>query len=342
LREYASCRVESRLEGFHDPLANFGNSGMTDKLADALHLCGTARYNVNIREKMGRTGTQCNGKSNAPSHFSDVAPFYNHSDLAEINKLAVAVGIDMPYQNIRKLPDDTGERFFFLSTCVNRRSEICIICGIQEMTDAHVACVKKTSSRWLIGTLVRDSSGIRTTTRTVTSCHNIHETMIAVAGSNLTTALQTTDNDGGTESNETSLEELSRSVARAKKTASASKVAQVLNQDMPPTPATTACSVQPIAEVVSPTTTAACTVQSRISPSADDQLAQTKISSNQKATTASFVPSLSPANRMEVPLPIAPKPVPPLSQPPWIFRVPYLQEMRGRLWHFTAPVPTPG
>ena len=50
LNEYISHRVESRLEGFHDPLSNYANSGMTNALADTLHLAGTARYNNNIRQ----------------------------------------------------------------------------------------------------------------------------------------------------------------------------------------------------------------------------------------------------------------------------------------------------
>lgn len=52
LPEYIAMRGESKLEGFHDPLANFGNTNMNESLCDLLNLAGTARYNVTIRHKI--------------------------------------------------------------------------------------------------------------------------------------------------------------------------------------------------------------------------------------------------------------------------------------------------
>ena len=136
---------------------------------------------------------------------------------------AVAVGIDVPFQNIRKLPDDTGERFFSeylhqqkernLYNLWNPRNDRCP-CGMCEKN-------LKPLVDWNVGERLIGNP-YNNTYRRIMPQHavvNANGTMIAVAGSNLTTALQTTDNDGGTESNETSLEELSRSVARAKTTA---------------------------------------------------------------------------------------------------------------------------
>lgn len=51
LTEHLSNRGESKLESFHDRLANFANSGMRDSLADNLHLAGAARHNLAIRHK---------------------------------------------------------------------------------------------------------------------------------------------------------------------------------------------------------------------------------------------------------------------------------------------------
>ena len=47
-----SNRGESRLESFHQVEAHMANSGMRASLADILSLRGTARFNVQIRERI--------------------------------------------------------------------------------------------------------------------------------------------------------------------------------------------------------------------------------------------------------------------------------------------------
>jgi hypothetical protein len=51
LVEYLSKRGESKLEAYHDRAAHFANTGMRSSLCDNLNLCGTARYNLAIRQK---------------------------------------------------------------------------------------------------------------------------------------------------------------------------------------------------------------------------------------------------------------------------------------------------
>jgi hypothetical protein len=110
LREYISHRVESRLEQFHDPLSNYANSGMRAALADTLHLAGTARYNSAIRQKIGQR--EYGSTKDVPSHLSSVPPYFNHVHLSSINAIAKELGLSLPFEKVRELPPDNGERFF--------------------------------------------------------------------------------------------------------------------------------------------------------------------------------------------------------------------------------------
>ena len=126
LTEYLSMRGESRLEGFHDPLANFGNTGMTPPLCDCLNLAGTARYNLVIRHKRGLTKLPQSERGKISQYFEQVPPFWNHTQLDFINQLATKVGWEkQPFPQARPLPKDNGERFFaeyFVELC-NRRKK---------------------------------------------------------------------------------------------------------------------------------------------------------------------------------------------------------------------------
>jgi hypothetical protein len=114
LNEYVSHRVESRLEGFHDPLSNYGNCGMAPSLADTLHLAGTSRYNAAIQQKMLGKRLSTEDRKNVPAHFANVPQFYNHSELIIINSNAMELGIGVvPFPNATPLIPDNGERFFF-------------------------------------------------------------------------------------------------------------------------------------------------------------------------------------------------------------------------------------
>ena len=48
---YKSDRGEGRLEAFHDEEANMANTNMRESLSDSIHLEGTARWNMQVRER---------------------------------------------------------------------------------------------------------------------------------------------------------------------------------------------------------------------------------------------------------------------------------------------------
>jgi hypothetical protein len=113
LNEWLSRRVESKLEGFHDPLSNYANTGVSSSLADILCSAGTARYNRNIQQKYHVAGMTAEERKELPSHFLKVPQFYNHGDLDMVNKTAAAVGVeDPPFPFVKPLPPDDGQRFF--------------------------------------------------------------------------------------------------------------------------------------------------------------------------------------------------------------------------------------
>jgi hypothetical protein len=123
LTEYLSKRGESKLEAFHDRLANFANSGMRDSLSDNLHLAGTARYNLSIRHKRALLLTHekptdgsiiagVDDRKLTPDAWEKIVPYYNHTELWYINQMAADIGCSLPFPKAEKLPDDNGERFF--------------------------------------------------------------------------------------------------------------------------------------------------------------------------------------------------------------------------------------
>jgi len=119
LTEYLSKRGESKLEAFHDRFAHFANCGMRDTLADNLNLAGTARYNLGIRHKRSLASGNEKGvlsdpeqRRKIPAGWERVVPYFNHSELWHVNKMANAAGCCHPFPHAEILPADNGERFF--------------------------------------------------------------------------------------------------------------------------------------------------------------------------------------------------------------------------------------
>mgnify|MGYP005848719877 CR=1 FL=1 len=112
LNEYISLRAESKLEGFHNPLSNFGNTAMRQSLCDNLNLRGTAAYNVVIRHRILMGELSDSEKPRIPSYWANYPSFDNHSLLQSVNNLAKAAGVVPPFSNLRQLPENNGESFF--------------------------------------------------------------------------------------------------------------------------------------------------------------------------------------------------------------------------------------
>jgi len=113
LSTYLSKRPESKLESFHDNLSHFGNCGMRDSLCDTLNLCGTARYNLQIRHKRRLAEMDLAQRSTMPAGWEDVVSYDNHSELEWVNQLARDAGCStVPFPCTETSLPDTGERFF--------------------------------------------------------------------------------------------------------------------------------------------------------------------------------------------------------------------------------------
>mgnify|MGYP007080245424 CR=1 FL=1 len=119
LNEYLSRRGESCLESFHNMLAHFGNCGMRSTLADNLNLTGTARYSLAIRHKRRLISLSLTPENTErkkiPAACESLVSFFNHSELAYTNQLAIDAGASntsLPFKNVEILPPDNGERFF--------------------------------------------------------------------------------------------------------------------------------------------------------------------------------------------------------------------------------------
>ena len=110
---YKSDRGESRLEAFHDEEAHLANTNMREALSDSVNLEGTARWNVQVRERNrfdSLTADECAG---VPLFFHREPLHFNESDLAVVNCMAAEVGIKQDvHPDVRPLPEDNGERFF--------------------------------------------------------------------------------------------------------------------------------------------------------------------------------------------------------------------------------------
>jgi len=118
LTEFLSKRGESKLEAFHDRLAHFGNCGMRDTLADNLNLAGTARYNLAIRHKRSLLTPENTAAKNpiewmenrkkTPAAWEKMVPYFNHSELSYVNRMAITVGCTPPFPSAEPLPPDNG------------------------------------------------------------------------------------------------------------------------------------------------------------------------------------------------------------------------------------------
>ncbi|KAG7342669.1 hypothetical protein IV203_020613 [Nitzschia inconspicua] len=113
LSTWISRRPESKLESFHDNLSHFASCGMRNTLCDSLNLCGTARYNLQIRHKIRLSQRSEEERNKMPVGWEEVVSYYNHSELAYVNALARDAGTDhVPFKDTEILVDDNGERFF--------------------------------------------------------------------------------------------------------------------------------------------------------------------------------------------------------------------------------------
>ena len=114
LSVWLSLRGESNLEMFHLMLAHFANNGMRESLVDNLNLQGTARHNMRIRHKRRLARRDMETRKKIPAGWETVVPFYNHSELAHINELAVMAGVDgLPFLDLEKLAPDNNDEYFF-------------------------------------------------------------------------------------------------------------------------------------------------------------------------------------------------------------------------------------
>jgi hypothetical protein len=105
-------RVESRLEGFHEPLSHFANTNMSSNLADILNLIGTSKYNCNVRQKLSIANMRAEERKEIPSHCLLAPKHYNHCELLIVNNNAKLLGLEPPFRDVQILPPDNGERFF--------------------------------------------------------------------------------------------------------------------------------------------------------------------------------------------------------------------------------------
>ena len=113
LVEYSSYRPESKIEAYHDHLGHFANSGMSEDLADALNLAGTARYNVAIRHKLWLETLPPHERGKTTLDFEKIPSYWNHTQLNTLNDMANKVGWETkPFPFAKPLPEDNGERFF--------------------------------------------------------------------------------------------------------------------------------------------------------------------------------------------------------------------------------------
>lgn len=111
LAEYISLWGESKLERFHNPIAHYANSAMNEDLCDNLNLTGTCCYNVIICHKIWLAKHVC--KSPIPVGLQSIPAFFNHTELAHTNTMAVEVGYStVPFTDLEVLEPDNGERFF--------------------------------------------------------------------------------------------------------------------------------------------------------------------------------------------------------------------------------------
>ena len=134
LNEYLSRRGESSLESFHLLLAHFANCGMNNSLADNLNLTGTARFNLGIRHKLKlATKSSLDERSKMPAAWEEIVPYYNHSELAWVNRLACEAGEarHCPFKRVEPLVEDTGERFF--SECMQWMATVAPSYGENDM-----------------------------------------------------------------------------------------------------------------------------------------------------------------------------------------------------------------
>ena len=102
------------MESFYDTLAHFANGGMQESLADNLNLTGTAQYNLVIRHKrrISRLSHMNADRAKTPPAWETTILYFNHLELAYLNKLAKQDDHPKLFPYVEPLPQNTGEHFF--------------------------------------------------------------------------------------------------------------------------------------------------------------------------------------------------------------------------------------
>jgi len=113
LFSFRSRNPEPQLESFHAQFANYGNNRMTDELGDDLHMRGIVARNLKIQHIIDvREGKIDVGP--LPHHLVDIPLLQDHHFGLYVNNIATDVGCPkegLPFQNLKRLADDTGEQF---------------------------------------------------------------------------------------------------------------------------------------------------------------------------------------------------------------------------------------
>ena len=105
--------VESKLEKRHHAIGHYANRYMKAELADALNLAGVARDNSSVRYRIKIAKMNKEERARINTSFHNCPPFMDESLLQHINKLGRSAGLDCDvHQDVRLLPNDTGEVFF--------------------------------------------------------------------------------------------------------------------------------------------------------------------------------------------------------------------------------------
>ena len=112
LPKYSCDQPESLLEHFHCFMAHYGNTGMSDRLAQTLTMGGTCEHNVKQRWRQHINEMKLQGiDTNIIGAYEDIPQYFDHSYLGYLNQQAIDQGLPPPFKNVRTLRANNGERF---------------------------------------------------------------------------------------------------------------------------------------------------------------------------------------------------------------------------------------
>lgn len=119
---------------------------MQHDLADNLNLMGTARHNIRVCHMLKRSDEDPKLRANMPLYVATEPSYYDHTKLNYVNMLARVNGCgEVPFNNARVLPEDSGERFL-QNTITDRVITIAFTEYCQTRTCARVQCAKTVST----------------------------------------------------------------------------------------------------------------------------------------------------------------------------------------------------